>query len=114
MTIAAKLLVQRLWKEGLQWDEEVSDALSSEWKNLAGHMFDASTATQPRKIVQDTEIPTTLHIYVDSSMSAYAAAAYINNSLLFAKAKVAPTKMRTIPELELMAMHLGSIMGQFL
>ena len=53
-------------------------------------------------------------MFVDSSLSAYAAVAYFHGELQIAKTRLAPVSPKTVPELELMAMALGSHLEKFL
>ncbi|KAL4101090.1 hypothetical protein QTP88_021110 [Uroleucon formosanum] len=79
LIIVAKILMQRLWQTGTEWDDPVN--------------------------ILDNQQGCILHGFSDSSERAYAAAIYIisNNSghLLVSKTRVAPLKRVTIPRLEL-------------
>jgi ribonuclease HI len=61
---------------------------------------------------------TSLHVFVDASVKAYGAAAYITygseTSLVMAKSRVAPLKKLTLPQLELMAAVLGARLSSYL
>ncbi|XP_058817566.1 uncharacterized protein LOC131680868 [Topomyia yanbarensis] len=98
--VHGKILLQEVWRAGIQWDEKVNDDLhrSIRYKDLQ------------------------LHIFVDASESAYCATAYfrtLNSAgmpeivLVAAKTKVAPLKTQSIPRLELQAAVLGARLMQF-
>ncbi len=116
-TLPAKLFIQELWKIDLDWDEELDEQLTSKWSGHTSHFLEALKFKRQRLAIRNRHTPTTLHVFVDSSLKAYAAVAYVVNSkqtsLLFAKTRVAPIKQRTIPELELMAMTLGVELATF-
>ena len=69
-----KLFMRDLWNENWTWDEELPE--KEEWSNNAAALANATTFIRPR------QIPITeknrLDIFVDSSLSAYAAADYLN------------------------------------
>lgn len=113
VTIAAKLVLQAIWKLGLNWDDKIPDDACEQWIAVSRALQDA-TAVAKRRIAPGPGGQYELNIFVDSSMQAYCAAAYLNGQLLCAKAKTAPIKQRTIPELELMAMVLGTTLAEFL
>ena len=64
------------------------------------------------------DIPKKLHTFVDTSMKAYGALAYIrqgtHSSLIMSKSHVAPLKKLTLPNLELMAALIGARLYKFI
>ncbi|XP_069118844.1 uncharacterized protein [Argopecten irradians] len=122
VTIRAKLLMQRLWKDGLSWDEKLSEKVKTSWIDI---LVDTALVTAktsiPRKYFVDSDNTikdSTLHVFVDASQKAYGACAYIVNhteaSFVMAKNRVAPIKGMTLPQLELMAAVLGARLGRHL
>ena len=79
---------------------------------IAADIASATTFVRPRHkpITEQNR----LDIFVDSSPSAFAAAAHLNGQLCVEKFRLATVSPKTIPELELMAMVFGSHLGQFL
>jgi len=107
LIIVAKVLMQRLWQTGTQWDEPVSKELLEHW---IAHRTSYKYLQQfeiPRHVgnLLDNQRGCILHGFSDSSERAYAAAIYIiandTGQLLVSKTRVAPLKKVTIPRLEL-------------
>lgn len=109
--IKAKLLLQRLWSEGIDWDDQLPPDLTNSWLTLRNTLRDLQHITMPRWIdTTTTMLSCQLHGFCDASESAYAAAVYvrtitttndITTHLIIAKSKVAPTKKISLPRLEL-------------
>ena len=111
-TLIAKHFIRDLWDENWTWDEELPKQKKEEWNTIVADLANATTFVRTRRI------PVThkncLDIFVDSSLSGYAAAAYLNGELYMAITRLAPVSQTTIFEFELMAMGLGSELGNFL
>ncbi|CAK1597756.1 unnamed protein product [Parnassius mnemosyne] len=105
--ISAKVIIQKLWMSGIEWDQELPDKLLQEWIAYRGSLIDLSGFTIPRWIyTRDNNERVELHGFSDASCHAYAAVVYlrvINNtgeiytSLITSKTKVAPIIQRSIP-----------------
>ena len=110
-TIKMKILLQRLWEYGIDWDETLPVEILNEWKKWSEELPCLCDILIPRYY-----LPTTfkandiqLHGFCDASENAYAAVVYIRGeghkqshlALVAAKTKVAPIKRQTIPRLEL-------------
>jgi len=106
--VAAKILLQDIWKADLDWDQELLEPLKSRWARLAKDVPELVNV----RISQWTGILARreLHVFADTSENAYAAAVYLRrlgpsgewqSSLLVAKTKVAPLKLKSIPRFEL-------------
>ena len=106
----SRILVEELWKRGLNWDEEVPPEFQSSWKNLAEDLSKLSDMHFSRQ-ARDGNRSGELYLFCDASKEAYGFAAnYVQDkksALIFAKARVAPAKDRTLPTLELMAVFLA-------
>ncbi|XP_060854867.1 uncharacterized protein LOC132932494 [Metopolophium dirhodum] len=107
MIIVAKILMQRLWQTGTEWDDPVSKELHEHWiphRTSYNHLQQFEIICHIGNIM-DNQQGCILHGFSDSSESVYAAAIYIisNNTghLLASKTRVAPLKKVTIPRLEL-------------
>lgn len=110
VTIRSRILIRAMWKDGMGWDDIASPAIQSVWKELAGELSRLGDLHFDRRTIVP-ELPGEMHIFCDASKDAYGMAVYIvqggRSSLLFAKAKVAPMKDKTLPVLELMAVFLA-------
>lgn len=116
--IRGKSLLQDVWREGINWDESLSENLATEWLRFLQAFDEIEKVKIPRWYggsnlqVADTE----LVVFVDASAKAYAAVGYFrfpssspaHIALVMAKAKVAPVKTMSIPRLELEAAKLGA------
>ena len=118
--VNAKLLIQELWRRGLDWDEQIPDDLKNQWNLWKHSVLKLSSISVPRWIKFKTSDTQTveLHIFADASSKAYGAAAYIkitnlsssHCNLILGKSKIAPmkNKLSTIPRLELQAALIAS------
>lgn len=121
VTVKAKILVQTLWKQKHDWDEPLTKDLTNEWSTIADNIKEATNITYPRLyfVLQNqlSSSATQLHIFVDASLRAYGAVVYLrqNNSvtLVMSRSRVTPTKMMTLPRLELMAAVIGVRLANF-
>ena len=120
VTIRAKLLIQELWQQKLEWDELLPLTLKTKWHSIAADIQEASENTLPRCFFSEYVSPTSttyLHVFADSSLKAYGAVAYVSHghqsSLVMAKSRVAPLKELTLPQLELMAALIGARLASF-
>ncbi|XP_062704316.1 uncharacterized protein LOC134286681 [Aedes albopictus] len=117
--VHGKLIMQRIWREGLDWDEAISGEILEDWRRWSGLLLKINEVGVPRcffsgnrSVCNGAEI----HMFVDASENAYACVAYLRSSdngiprctLIAAKTKVAPLKPLSIPRLELQAALIGS------
>ena len=109
IVIRAKILMQQLWLEGLEWDENVSVETLEKWNNFNRDLSQLGKINIPRWTGYSPEEPFQIHGFSDASKSAYCAALYIQcqngkklvSNLLVAKSKVAPIQTISLPRLEL-------------
>ena len=110
--IKAKILLQRLWEEGLGWDDPVPSAVERAWLEWRQELGLLVNEHIPRCYhPKEVEIAyRQLHGFSDASEAAYAGVVYlrlvdtagcIHTSLVMAKTKVAPIKRLSVPRLEL-------------
>ncbi|XP_054746174.1 uncharacterized protein LOC129250587 [Anastrepha obliqua] len=109
----AKMFLQRLWMEGLDWDESLPISHQTAWLQLYGEFGTLKQLKFPR-YVASPNASLELHAFCDASLSAYSACVYIvarlqrnvRTTLLCSKSRVAPLKSITVPKLELCAATL--------
>ena len=110
--VKVKILLQRLWEAGIDWDDSVPLFIQEIWERWRSELPALTEKLIPRcYFPKDTHIVSVqLHGFCDASESAYAAVVYlrmvdhnhvVHVSLVMAKSKVAPLKRLTIPRLEL-------------
>lgn len=115
VVLMAKGMIQKLWAQGLDWDDTPSLELVTQWKTYKDQLPLLSSLSIPRQIVKKENGVTQLHGFCDASEVAYAAVVYIRQissdndisvSLVCAKSKVSPLKRVSLPRLELCAASL--------
>ncbi|XP_065192575.1 uncharacterized protein LOC135823654 [Sycon ciliatum] len=122
-TIRAKIMFQELCLSGIGWDDTLPDAHLASWSRWFSE-FDTLSHLKIRRCFKgdDWVNDITVHVFTDASALAYAAAAYVRVAesdggarvtLIMAKARPAPIKRRTIPQLELQGAVLGARLGQY-
>ena len=122
VTVAAKILIQKLWKEGIDWDEPLPPSLDQKWRAVATEIGDGTKLEFPRRYFTSVSVDssdTELNVFADASQKAYGATAYLvrenQSSLAMAKSRVAPTKKKpTLPELELLAALTAARLASYL
>ena len=121
VTTRAKQILQEVWRRGTSWDQSIDEDLIRQWTEWMGHLQQLKNVAIPRCYFgYSNSDEVQLHIFVDASEAAYAAALYwrvthpsgqIDTSLVLGKARVAPLKTTSIPRLELQAAVMGSRMA---
>ncbi|RZK36074.1 MAG: hypothetical protein EOO61_10965, partial [Hymenobacter sp.] len=115
IVVNAKVLIQKLWRSKIDWDEEVTGELLNEWLEICNQLPKIEEIRIPRWIGTTKRSQKQLHGFADASCYAYGCEFYlrqedesgnVNVHLIYAKSRVAPTKGSTIPKLELSACHL--------
>ncbi|XP_028164620.1 uncharacterized protein LOC114355798 [Ostrinia furnacalis] len=108
--IKSKILIQKLWLAGIEWDEAVPTNILDEWFTYREELKLLESINIPRWVHTEVNCVVELHGFCDASKEAYAAVVYvrvidsqgnIRVSLLTAKTRVAPVKQVSIPRLEL-------------
>ena len=117
ITIRGKMLLQQAWKLKLDWDDDLPDEIRTQWESIAPELNKLQSVSFPRSIGLEHE-ELELHIFCDASSNAYGAVAYIVNRsrslLLTSKARVSPLSPRTIPQLELTGLLIGTKLGIYI
>lgn len=107
VVVLAKLFIQKLWLDNLDWTEELPSHLAEEWMTFRDSLQQMGPIPVSRPLLLDIAQPFTLHGFADASTKAYGACVYFvvpgRSILVSSKSRVAPTKMMTIPRLELAA-----------
>ncbi len=118
-TIRARIILQKIWRARVDWDEAIPDEIEAEWQEwlLATEVLPQLRIPRCLHPVREEEptAPEEVHIFCDASGDAYAAAAYFLTTyegerfarLAISKAKVAPLHLTSIPRMELMAATLA-------
>lgn len=113
--IQAKIYMQKLWLEGLQWDDELGDDLLKEWTGFRASLPALNKFEIPRWLEQSKVEKKEVHGFCDASNNAYAAVAYlrvigehgeVSVNLIASRTKVAPTSPVSVPRLELLGAQL--------
>ena len=111
-----KLLLQKIWESGLDWDQPLTGELLSCWRRIVIEIKNAKSTSIPRCSLPSTEhVSLSLQGFCNASSKAYAAVVYllaefcgtVNVQFLVSKNRVAP-EGHTIPRLELLSALLLS------
>lgn len=114
VVVAVKILIQKLWLIGSDWDDPLPLEIKSLAEQLFSDFYQLNNVSIPR-IIFSTESEVTYHGFCDASSSAYAAVIYcrkisseglVTSNIVLSKTKVAPISMVSIPRLELCAAYL--------
>ncbi|XP_062703806.1 uncharacterized protein LOC134286238 [Aedes albopictus] len=120
--IHGRMLIQDLWRLGLDWDANVGDKEHEKWRRWISLLPSITELEIPRHYFGSAH-PSSygslqLHVFTDASEMGYGCAAYfrlvcdgqVQCSLIMARSKVAPLKYQSIPRMELQAALLGARM----
>ena len=104
------MIMQEVWREGVQWDEPASQEIQSRWESWQVGLTTINMFSLPRCYKVSITSKLQLHVFGDASEKGYGAVAYLRTctescevSFVAAKGRVAPTKPTTLPRLELSA-----------
>ncbi|XP_050307697.1 uncharacterized protein LOC126744367 [Anthonomus grandis grandis] len=122
VVLVAKCLIQRLWIQGVGWDEVPTSDVVSQWQVYVSQLPLLSSFAIPRHVTISDAVCTELHGYCDASLLAYGGVLYMRQidsegnvhvNLLCAKSKVCPLKVLSVPRLETCAALLLSNLMHF-
>ena len=110
----AKILLQELWIQKLDWDESIPLSLDTYWQKFKENLLKLPEISVPRFVFTSTNSSIQIHGFADASMRAYGCCLYVRSvsadgiktTILTAKSKVAPLRTKSLPRLELCAAHL--------
>lgn len=112
----AKMFIQQLWLQKLEWDDPPPDKIVQAWTRFQSELPSIANITIPRHIDHIRHQSSTSFMvgFCDASERGYAAVVYlvttfhndINITLLASRSRVAPLKKINVPRLELCAAHL--------
>lgn len=115
-TIRSKILLQKIWRSGIGWDEKLKEPEINEWERWLHEVKQLVDIQVPRWCGWAEPSDLDLHVFGDASEQAYAAVAYLIGhdaegelkvTMIVGKARVAPLKVISIPRLELQAAVLA-------
>ncbi|CAH8633785.1 unnamed protein product [Schistosoma guineensis] len=122
----AKLLLQKLCRSQIGWDQPLNEPYMSTWLGWVRFMRQIGHVTVARGIkrkIDEPDAKVELHLFSDASEVGYGAVAYARVSylkeppyciLLYSKSRVAPIRQVTIPRLEMAAAVLSVRLSEVL
>ncbi|XP_067314466.1 uncharacterized protein [Pseudorasbora parva] len=111
--LVGKQILQALCREKVSWDEDLPEHILPQWESWLRDLPALAVLKIPRSYHPsnfDKVVLSELHNFSDASFNGYGACSYlravsesgqVSCSLVMGKARVAPTKLTTIPRLEL-------------
>ncbi|XP_054607429.2 uncharacterized protein [Nothobranchius furzeri] len=124
--LRGKLILQQLSREKVSWDEPLSEECRSQWQSWLQDLHNLCQVKIKRCYIPASFIDVKqyeLHHFSDASFTGYGECTYlravnsngsVHCSLVMGKARVAPTKVTTIPRLELSAAVVAAKIGAML
>ena len=123
--LIGKMILQEMCRGGICWDEPLPEGLYPRWERWCSDFANLKDIHIPRCYKPKDfgrVISTELHHFSDASMNGYGQCSYlrligeshVHCSLICGKARVAPTKVVTIPRLELTAAVVSAKMSSIL
>lgn len=112
--MTGKMIIQELWRDKLDWDQEITGPLKKKWKTFNEDLVNIETIRINRWLGTTEGNEIELHGFCDASEKGYGAVLYsrvkergkFRIEIIASKSKVAPLKTLTIPRLELCAASL--------
>lgn len=110
--IKAKIMMQLLWKEALDWDDIVPHRVRNKWEKLKMELLELQQLKIPRhhQYVSSDIVAVYMVGFSDASQQAYSACVYLctykrdgtgSANLVASKTRVAPAQVQSLPRLEL-------------
>ena len=118
-TIRTKMLLQKMWTSGLDWDDQLTEPLMNCARTWFGELEKLRDEQVPRCPQEKARISGTIsrHTFVDALEVAYGAVVYvtytykdgsISSNIVAVKTRVAPAIATSIPRLDLMGAVIGA------
>lgn len=110
VVIKAKIILQKLWKMRIDWDEHIPSDYNKSFLQFFNELSYLHRISVPRHVLLPKYIKVQFHGFCDASESAYGCCIYvrtisecgnIRSQLLCSKSRVAPLKVISLPRLEL-------------
>ncbi|GFY36788.1 integrase catalytic domain-containing protein [Trichonephila clavipes] len=106
-TIILKIILQDLWKAGLDWDDEISSEILNRWNRFQAEISCLKQIKVPRYVQTQNAKHCKIHGFCDASSKAYSDVIYlrvVSDSphlfLMASKTRVAPVQTISLPKLE--------------
>ncbi|KAG5685127.1 hypothetical protein PVAND_014323 [Polypedilum vanderplanki] len=113
--IRGRILLQRSWRQGLDWDDTISEEDFKLWIKWLQDLKAISSLKIPRRYISSVSSLSQadnieLHVFADAGKEAFAASSYFvietrglrHSALVMAKVKVTPLKRNTLSEISQM------------
>ncbi|XP_078374366.1 uncharacterized protein LOC144657884 [Oculina patagonica] len=126
LVLRAKKILQEVCKKGVSWDEPLPEEVRPRWERWKRDLLCLKELQIPRcfaPVTMSQERKYELHNFADASTFGYGQCSYlrvkddkenVNVSLVMGKSRVAPSKIATIPRLELTAAVVSAKVGSML
>ncbi|KAL7870303.1 hypothetical protein SRHO_G00078000 [Serrasalmus rhombeus] len=113
--LIGKRILQEMCRHGTGWDDPLKVELRPRWERWRSDLYNLDRIDIPRSYAPASFrkiVRTELHHFSDASISGYGQCSYlrlsneegdVHSALVIGKSRVAPTKLTTIPRLELTA-----------
>ena len=115
LTIRGKMLMKEAWRLKTDWDSPLPMSFLTDWQEIQLVLSRVELIKFPRSVANEEGC--TLHIFCDASQHAYGACAYVVSEcsrLLTSKGRVSPVSNRSLPELELTALQVGTQLAHYI
>jgi len=122
VVITCRILIQKIWRHKLDWDQPLPDDLNKEFWGWVSELPKLSEVKVPRHYFGREVDPLEIQLILcsDASTKAYGANAYFRSvnregaitvTFVASRARVAPVDPPTLPRMELMAAELSVMLG---
>lgn len=109
ITVKAKIMMQDTWKEGIDWDSNISNELQAQWNEYRSELHLLEKVEIDRWFFTTKRSKIWLHGFCDGSLKAFCAVIYLaqqtdeimTSRIVCSKTKVAPIESESIPRIEL-------------
>jgi len=113
LIVRAKIILQSLWREKIDWDDPVPPNIQKQWFEYRTQLSAVNKLSISRKMTNNLKsCVIEVHGFLDASTLAYGCCLYLrctddtgihHTNLICAKSKVSPLKTLSLPQLELCA-----------